>query len=106
MFNRADNGDLILAYNPSATQRNPLVLATSPDGVSWTDFATLANNASVQESCMHFLVATTHVVSLQTSWFLFGFFCFFIFPAYAPQFSATSQYISPLFHRSNSIFNW
>jgi hypothetical protein len=55
MFNREDTGDLILAYNPSSTQRNPLVLATSVDGVTWTDFVTLADNSTLAggESCMH-----------------------------------------------------
>ncbi len=52
MFQREDNGDVILAYNPSSNQRNPLCLASSADGVVWSQFATLAHNASVQESCM------------------------------------------------------
>ena len=52
MFNRNDNNEVVLALNPSSTQRNPITLATSTDGFTWTQFAVLANNASVSESCM------------------------------------------------------
>ena len=60
-----DTGAVVLAYNPSATQagmcrnrwyltraqRNPLVLASSLDGITFTEFRTLADNATVQEAC-------------------------------------------------------
>ena len=60
-----DSGAVVLAYNPSATQagmcrnrwyltraqRNPLVLASSLDGITFTEFRTLADNATVQEAC-------------------------------------------------------
>lgn len=42
MFARPDTNDLVLAYNPSSSGRNPLALALSKDsGRSWTDFVTL-----------------------------------------------------------------
>jgi hypothetical protein len=52
MINLATGDDVVLAYNPSSTQRNPISLAASLDGLTWTDFAVLANNASVSESCL------------------------------------------------------
>ncbi len=52
MFNRNDNNEVVLALNPSSSQRNPITLATSTDGFTWAQFAVLANNASVSESCM------------------------------------------------------
>ncbi|EDQ90976.1 uncharacterized protein MONBRDRAFT_23804 [Monosiga brevicollis MX1] len=40
------DGRLMLAYNPSKTQRLPLDLAYTRDGVSWTHYATLESNMS------------------------------------------------------------
>ena len=60
-----DTGAVVLAYNPSAhsvrqhareiivtaMQRSPLALASSEDGLVWSEFAVLAHNNSVAESC-------------------------------------------------------
>ncbi len=55
MMNLADNGLVVLGYNPSSSQRSPLALTSSSDGVNWDQFVILAHHASVAESCLaHF----------------------------------------------------
>lgn len=46
-----DNGEFILAYNPSKTDRIPLNLTLSNDGISWTDYATLESDPVTTYQC-------------------------------------------------------
>jgi hypothetical protein len=66
MMNRIDSDEVILAYNPSSSQRNPLTLASSVDGLNWTPFSTLANNASVSAACLYDAVMVISFEVVQT----------------------------------------
>lgn len=48
------NGTMVLAYNPSKTERRPLDLALSDDGRSWRTYAVLDSDPSETYQCTSF----------------------------------------------------
>jgi hypothetical protein len=54
MVNIADSNKIVLAYNPSTKNRNPLWLSYSTDGHHWDELDVLADDAKLVygESCM------------------------------------------------------